>query len=189
MIVLHRCGCFSRQVHLAGPKASRLYRRTGAWIHDALTPKSGASPTRPRSTCATMTAISWTPSKSNRGVRNAQIIHGCFAVDAGRMQRQLECHSPSRDGIEDNATLSVDAKQQFLISNTRTDASGKTQQVLCTEPSPDALVCAEFMLAASGSLDRVLGGSKDISAALSLALSRVEVRSVHLSGCVHKRFN
>ncbi len=71
-------------------------------------------------------------------------------------------------------TLSVDAKQRFLISNARTDASGKTQQVLCAEPSPDALSVLNSSLAASGSLDRVLGGSKDISAALSLALSRSE---------------
>lgn len=71
-------------------------------------------------------------------------------------------------------TLSVDAKQRFLISNTRKDPNGTSLQVLCTEPSPDALSVLNSSLAASGSLDRALGGSKDISAALSLALSRSE---------------
>lgn len=74
-------------------------------------------------------------------------------------------------------TTSVDAKQRFLISNQRVSptkgASGNIQ-VLCAEPSPDTLSVLSSAMTGTFGLDRVLGGSKDISATVSAALSRAE---------------
>ena len=74
-------------------------------------------------------------------------------------------------------TTSVDAKQRFLISNQRVSSKGSSTekiQVLCAEPSPDTLSVLSSAMTGTFGLDRVLGGSKDISATVSAALSRAE---------------
>jgi hypothetical protein len=74
-------------------------------------------------------------------------------------------------------TTSVDAKQRFLTSNQRASsdkASKEKIQVLCAEPSPDTLSVLSSAMTGTFGLDRAFGGSKDLSASLSAALSRAE---------------
>jgi len=86
----------------------------------------------------------------------------CFSLLAG-------CSSTiyKKDTVGDLSTLSVDSKQRFLTSLNAPNA--KFGEVVCAEPSPDALVAQSFAL--SSALSAAQSANKNVKAELAASLT------------------
>jgi hypothetical protein len=75
--------------------------------------------------------------------------------------------------------LSVDARQRLVLQGERSDGHGGTRTVICTEPSPDAIVAQAAQLAASANVpfggDRVASGQ--LAGGFSEAAASIAMRT------------
>lgn len=78
-----------------------------------------------------------------------------------------------RFDLQDGHSLSIDARQRLVFVASRPDEEGAPHQIICTEPSPDAIVARAEAIAAQGSFfSRVMlgGGAANQESAASIGL-------------------
>ncbi len=93
----------------------------------------------------------------------AMVLAGC----SGTIHRQTELGTYS--------ILAIDARQRLVISGTRTEADGSQRQVICAEPSPDAIVAAASYF--GGGITDPNGRQGSAGAGVSEAVGNIGLRT------------